>query len=117
MTTSDTRDDSLVSVQGETVREYEDKTRENVKVYHFQVHIQVLVVIHKRYNLFIVTHHCFCPSPHYTEYKIILFHQGSSKAGSESVPNLDPVLHVPIARELALGQENCFQSGTNSLVV
>lgn len=47
----------------------------------------------------------------------LLFHQDSSRDGSEPVPNVKPVLCVSTAKELALSQENWSQSGANTLLV
>lgn len=48
---------------------------------------------------------------------IPLFHQDSSRAGLEWVPNLEPALHVSTAEELTLSQENWFQRETSTLRV
>ena len=39
------------------------------------------------------------------------------RAGTEPVPNREAVRHILTAKELALGQENWFQSSTNFLQV
>jgi len=45
-----------------------------------------------------------------------LFSHSILRAGLEPVPVREPVLCVSTAKEPVLGQENWFQSGTNSLL-
>ncbi len=45
-----------------------------------------------------------------------LFHQGSSGAGLEPVPKLEPVFLVSTDKELGPGRENWLQDGTNILL-
>lgn len=46
-----------------------------------------------------------------------VLHQASLRATSESVLNFELVLHISAARELALSQENWFQSHTKYFLV
>ena len=46
-----------------------------------------------------------------------LFDQSGSCAGLEPAPSLEPLLWILTAKELDLGQENWFQSGTSNVLV
>lgn len=51
------------------------------------------------------------------QYLVSLFHQGSLRTILKPVLNLEPILHVTTAKELALSQEKWFENSTNILLV